>query len=121
MWYAAHVIMSVKFTDPQDQTVYPVWENIFLVCATNEDAARAKAQELGRSNETDGSDGFRWKGKPAKWVFAGIRKLIECRSDDESDRPVDGAEVTYSQIILPDREALTKLVNGRPVTVYYEE
>lgn len=121
MWYAAHVIMSVKFDNPEDQTTYPVWENIVLVEAGSEDEAWGEAERLGREEETDGTDGFRWKGKPARWVFAGVRKLIECRSDGPKDRPIHGAEVTYSQMSVPDKESLTKLVNGRPVTVYYEE
>ena len=121
MWYAAHIIMSVRFENPEDQTTYPVWENIVLVDAKNEDQAWKKAEELGQAEEADGTDGFRWKGKPAKWVFAGVRKVIECRSDASDDQPINGAEVSYSQMVLPDQEALTKLVRGRPVTVNYEE
>jgi hypothetical protein len=121
MWYSAHIIMSVRFADPQDQTTYPVWENVVLIKAPTEDAAWQRAEEVGRGDETDGTDGFQWKGKPARWVFAGVRKVIECRSSAPDDQPIDGAEVSYSQIVLPDKEALTKLVNGRPVTVYYEE
>jgi len=121
MWYAAHIIMSVKFDNPNDQDTFPVWENIVLVEAANEDAAWDKAELQGKAEETDGTDHFRWRDKPARWVFAGIRKLIECRSDDSDDRPVDGAEVSYSQIVLPDKESLARLVNGKPVTVYYEE
>jgi hypothetical protein len=121
MWYTAHIIMSVQFDNQADQTTYPVWENIVLIQAPSEDEAWERAEQIGRDEQTDGSDGFRWKNKPARWVFAGIRKLIECRSDDPKDRPVHGAEVSYSQMIVPDKESLIKLANGRPVSVLYEE
>ena len=121
MWYAAHIIMSVQFKNPEDQTSYPVWETIVLIQASTSEQAWDKAEQRGRDEETDGSDGFTWNRKPARWVFAGVRKVIECRSDDEKDRPVDGAEVSYSEMSVPDKESLTKLANGRPVSVQYEE
>ncbi len=121
MWYAAHIIMNVEFADPADQTSYPFWENIVLVEAESEDEAWEKAERIGRDDETDGTDGFRWNKKPARWRYAGVRKLIECRSDDPTDRPVDGAEVSYSQMSVPDKESLSKLVQGKPVEVVYEQ
>jgi hypothetical protein len=121
MWYTAHIIMAVEFEDPADQTSYPIWENITLVEADSEEEAWEKAERLGREEETDGSDNFRWNKKPARWKFAGIRKLIECRSDEPDDRPTHGAEVSYSQMSVPDKESLSKLVQGKPVEVLYEE
>jgi Domain of unknown function (DUF4288) len=121
MWYAAHVIMNVEFKDPADQTSYPLWENIVLVEADSDRAAWEQAERLGREDETDGTDNFRWNGRPARWKFAGVRKVIECRSDEQDDRPVHGAEVSYSQMSVPDKESLAKLVQGKAVEVLYEE
>jgi hypothetical protein len=121
MWYAAHVIMSVEFKDPADQTSYPLWENIVLVEADSEDEAWTQAKRLGLEEETAGTDGFRWNGRPALWRFAGVRKVIECRSDSPDDRPTHGAEVSYSQMSVPDKESLAKLVQGEAVEVRYEE
>ena len=121
MWYAAHIIMYVRFKDGQ-QGEYPVWENIRLIEAPSDDGALAVAECLGRDDEGDDDGSFRWDGRPATWVFGGVRKLVAvCHPDDPDDRPTNGAEISYSQMILPDAAALDKLVNGDPVTVLYEE
>ena len=45
-WYAAHVIMYVRFTEGlQDR--YPVWENVFIVESANEETARTRAESWG--------------------------------------------------------------------------
>jgi hypothetical protein len=121
MWYAAHVIMTVKFKEAvQDR--YPLWENVYLVEASSADEALAKAAALGQEQEGDTSGTFCWEGTPATWVFAGVRKLIECRtSGDIEDKPTGGTEITYSQMIVDSEESLAKLVNGEPVTVLYQE
>lgn len=121
MWYTAHIIMNVEYMNPAEQTEYPFWENIVLVEADTEDEAWEQAEAIGRRGETDGMDGFRWGKKPARWKFAGVRKLIECRSDDPDDGPVSGAEVSYSKMCVPDKESLSKLVAGKSVEVRYEE
>ena len=121
MWYAAHVIMNVEFENAADQSSFPFWDNVVLIEADSEDDAWEKAEARGRDGETDGSDGFRWNDKPARWKFAGVRKLIECRTDDASDRPVHGAEISYSQMSVPDRASLSKIVQGKSVDVRYEE
>ena len=121
MWYSAHIIMAVEFEDPADQTSYPFWENITLVEADSEGEAWERAEAIGRGEETDGSDGLRWNKRPARWKFAGVRKVVECRSDDPGDPPVHGAEVSYSQMSVADKESLAKLVQGKPVEVLYEE
>lgn len=120
MWYAAHVIMSVRFRKPEDQTNFPVWENVVLVQAEDEERAWEKAEHLGQVEESEGDDEMRWNGKPARWVFAGVRKVVECRSADD-DRPVDGAEVTYSQLIFSDESALSRFVEGGVVSASVEE
>lgn len=67
--------------------------------------------------EGDSSGTFFREGHPARWVFAGIRKVITC----DRETPEDGAEVTWSQFKLRGEEELRKLVAGEPVSLVYEE
>jgi hypothetical protein len=117
-WYAAHIVMSVKFRDG-NQDSYPLWENIVLLEAPSDEEAKSKAVQQGRESEGDSNGSFRWNDRPATWVFAGVRKIIAC--EDPSDRPGDGIEITYSEMVVDSQEALEKLVKGEPVVVRYEE
>jgi hypothetical protein len=115
-WYVAHVIMYVKFKDGR-QNHYPIWENFHLIKASTPEKAWKKADECGRMAEGDSQGSFRWDNRPATWVYAGTRKLIEC-----SDRtPVSGTEVTYSELRVKSVQALKRLVNGNAVAVIYVE
>jgi hypothetical protein len=117
-WYAAHAIMSVKFTDG-NQDKYPIWENIILIKADSDAEALEKAKKRAKQDESSSIPDFTWKGRSASWVFAGIRKLIACV--DSESRPKDGTEITYSEMELDTAEDLFKLVNGQPVTISYQE
>lgn len=117
-WYAAHTIIYTKFKDG-NQDRYPVYENIILIEAKTVEEAFEKAAKEGKDQEGDSQGSLTWDDRPATHVFAGIRKLISCV--DKENRPNDGTEVTYSQLEVESEEALSKLVNGDPVTVLYEE
>ena len=116
-WYAAHAIMYVKFKDSV-QDKYPVWENIILIEAQSDEEAFRKAEERAKEDEGDSKETFTWQGRPATWIFAGIRKLVDFESP--TDGPKDGMEVTYLQMEVDTEESLTKLVNGESVTIRYE-
>jgi hypothetical protein len=118
IWFSAHVIMFVQFKEG-NQAGYPVWENIILVEACSEDEAFEKAEQHGRAAEGDDEGSFRWGKRPAKWVFAGVRKLTECQI--LGDRPDDGTELTYNEFELSSREAVKKLVAGKPVDVRFHD
>ena len=49
-WYAASIIMLVKFKDG-NQDKYPVWENVILIKASSDDEAIKKAEKEGREKE----------------------------------------------------------------------
>lgn len=130
-WYAAHIITYVKFSDGV-QDKYPIWENVVLIDSKPEDDPYVEAERIGREayeDEDNGSSRMTWEGRPGRWVYAGIRKLIQCQDTvpflteraNTEFRPQHGTEVTYSQMEVDSEEALTKLVNGEPVTVLYEE
>ncbi len=131
-WYAAHLIQYVRFLDGiQDR--YPCYENVVLIEASSVAAAVASAEDIGRTAYgADSGTGFTWDERRAEWVFAGLRKLIECEDAGVSDpdapdrydaafRPGQGTEVTYSQIEVRTRQDLIDLVAGKSVFVLYDE
>ena len=117
-WYSAHIVMFAEFKDGPQET-YPVWENIVLVEAGTEAEAFEKAERHGRSEEGDDGGTFRWGKHPARWVFAGVRKLTECQTSP--DRPGDGTEVSFNELELESREAVKRLAAGEPVTAAYHD
>ncbi len=122
-WYAAHIILLTKFLDGV-QDSYPIWENVVLINADTPDEAYAIADKKGEAEASVGSHSH--NGRPAVWVYAGTRKLNECLEYfDPAERVPDGTEeygteVTYSSFVLPDEEAMQKLLANRDVTVLYE-
>jgi hypothetical protein len=117
-WFAAHLILYVEFKKHRQKS-YPIWENVVLIHAESEEEAFAKARKRGQEQEGDSGDDFTWDGKPAKWVFAGVRKLTTC--EDAEDRPGDGTEITFTEMRVRSREAIGKLLDGVPVGVQYTE
>ena len=117
-WYAAHLIMYVKFKEHEQKKI-PVWENIVLIKADSDDEAFEKAERRGHDDEGDDDETFRWDEKPAKWVFAGVRKLTRCQQSEE--RPDDGVEISYTELSVDSEDALHKLVSGESVGVRFHE
>lgn len=117
-WYAAHLLMYVRRKNNPHGKV-PVWENIVLIKAESEEAAFAKAEERGKSDEGDDGGTFRWHGEPATWVYAGIRKLTLC--DDAERRPGDGTEVTYSEMEVSSEQAVWSLLEGKTTAVHFTD
>ncbi len=115
-WYAAHVIMYVKFKDG-NQNSYPFWENVILIESDTDKMAIEKAIERAREDEGDCDGSFKWEGRPATWCLAGIRKLISC--EDPTERPRNGTEVTYLEMEVSSQEDFSKLLNGESVSVVY--
>lgn len=111
-WYAAHIVMFAEFKSAE-QDRFPVWENIVLIAAADEEEAFAKAERHGRAAEGDDGGSFRWGKHPARWVFAGVRKLTEC--DSVFQKSSDGVELSYTEFELDSRVAVEKLVAGEPV------
>ncbi|MDQ2829342.1 MAG: DUF4288 domain-containing protein [Chloroflexota bacterium] len=128
MWYAAHIIQYARFLDGA-QDVYPCYENVVLIQADSSDHARQEAARIGQAAYGPTGGGFTWGGRPAEWVFAGIRKVIQCDNTDVTQpagqepgfTPGHGTEVTYSTLEVDSIEALDKLVAGAAVAVRYEE
>lgn len=117
-WYAAHIIMYVKLK-ADSQRRFPIWENIVLLEAQNPETALQKAEQHGRLGEGDADGSFTWGGKPATWVFAGVRKLLQC--EDQQTRPGDGTEITYSELEVKSEADALALGAGRPVPMRYSD
>jgi hypothetical protein len=118
IWYAAHVILYMEFTDG-NQDHYPVWENIYLLNAETENAAFEKAEAIGRAYEEHPDESFRWLERPARWKFGGVRKLTRCVTPDE--RPDDGTEVTYLEYSVRCKDDLKRLLDSDPVSITLDE
>lgn len=114
-WYAAHVILEIATDLPSEQPIH-AWENVYLVSA--EDGATAKLAALERARQS-AQGSFEWEGRTARWVIAGVRKIIECENEDQ--RPDHGTEITYTQFRFDDRSALERFVAYEAVMVLYEE
>jgi hypothetical protein len=117
-WFAAHLVMYIKLKD-RHQDRFPLWENVVLIKADSEDEAFEKATRRGHDEEGDEEGSLRWGGRPAQWVFAGVRKLTSC--EDAEKRPNDGTEVTFIQMEVDSTEAIAQLVGGEPMSVRLAE
>lgn len=113
-WYAAHIVMYVEFQEGEQQDKVPIWENIILIKAETPDEAYTKAEQKGKDAEQDDGDDFRWAGRPAKWIYAGIRKMVLCEDADE--QPTDGTELTYTEMEVSKRN-LKRFMKNKPVDV----
>jgi hypothetical protein len=117
-WFAAHLVLYVKLKE-HPQKRFPLWENIVLIKADSEDEALAKAEQHGREEEGDDDGSFRWGGRPATWVFAGVRKITSCQ--DPEKRPNDGTEISYIEMELASQELVEQFAQGQPVSVRFKE
>src|SRR5262245_58561954 len=110
--------MYVEFKT-EFQTTFPVWENVVLINANSVDEAFGNAEKKGRESEGDDGGSFEWDGVPARWVFAGVRKLTLCQNPQEP--PGDGTEITYLQMRVRSKNSLMKLVKSERVNVEFIE
>jgi hypothetical protein len=117
MWYAAHAIMLFRYRD-SEQNEFPVWENIFLVEANGSDEALRMAEERAKKDEFD-DETRTYNGKPADIVFVGIRKLMQCLSDEE--QPSHGTEVSHNQLRFKGKAALEAYIRGEETVVTFED
>lgn len=121
MWYSAHAIFYFKC---ENQDSFLVHENIYLVLASDGQSALALAIAIARENEDFNENGtLLLNDKPAQYVFAGIRKVVEVEMspDAQRDKIVSGLEVTYSELEVDTLEDVNRLVSGEFVEILYRE
>jgi hypothetical protein len=117
MWYSAHAIFYFKCAT---QNHYLVHENIYLVEADTPDAAMTQAYRLAKSREDHNETGnLQIDGKPAQYLLAGIRKLIEVeRHPDPAQTGLfNGVEVTYSELEVGTFDEVQQLAGGKILNV----
>ncbi|TDU81364.1 uncharacterized protein DUF4288 [Prosthecobacter fusiformis] len=126
MLYSAHVVMQVVYTDGVQED-FPVWENIVLVEAENPEEAEKIAREFGTGSEETCDDSFTWNGKKARWVFAGIRRLVTCvnildhTNVDTATRVGHGTEVTYFEFTMKSPSDFNAYLTGNEVELKMTE
>src|SRR5687767_14795086 len=113
-WFAAHLVMAVRLKNGRLKRV-PIWENVVLIHAASEEDAFAKAEKRGRADEGDDDGSFTWRGEPALWEFAGVRKLTACEPFDR--RPGDLDEISYHEFEAPSESVLQQYVRGESVAL----
>jgi len=117
-WYAAHILMLVKFKRGQQRRV-PAWENVVLIEAEDDDEAIAKAEEIGLKECSDGDGSARWGGRPFTWEFAGVRRVCSCAV--MGNRPSSGDELTFSELEFESLAAAKRYADGRPLAVRHTD
>jgi hypothetical protein len=114
-WYTAHLVTYFKLKNaPQD--LYTVWENIVLIEAVNEAEAIVKATEFGKLYEAE-DESLTADDEPAETVFAGVRKIGSVCHIGNDGKLNSGDEMTFNWFELPDKQSISKLVEGEEVTV----
>ena len=116
-WYAAHIVMRIRYRDPNPGPLY-VMENVVLVEAANAQAAKGVAEAHGRQDANQDDLSFRCDNRPAFWEYAGVRLVVSC--DDDEERPGAGSEVTYLEYRVESDAALQDLLSGKSTTVEFE-
>ncbi|HEX5206692.1 MAG TPA: DUF4288 domain-containing protein [Steroidobacteraceae bacterium] len=120
-WYAVSAVLVFRFKEG-DQNIWPIWESVYLVSANSPEEAEAKATVLAKQNEGDDDGSLTCGDRPATREFMGIRKILTVQSPHSStDEPVDGAELTFSDMEVQSESDLQALVAGKPVFVNYIE
>ena len=117
-WFAAHIVMVVEIKE-RKQDRFPAWENIVLVKAASEAEAYRQAEELGREDEVDDDGTFSWGKQPARWIFAGVRKVTECALS--GDRPESGDEISYLEFEFQTKNDVKRFVAGKPAVTVINE
>src|SRR5262245_53680005 len=119
-WFAARAVMYLKLKE-ETQDDFLVWENVLLVEASSPSEAETKATALARDEEGDSQGTLTHGGKPATWVFAGLRKMISVSHRGADGELTSGDEATYSEYRVADLLSVMKLAAGEAVDVRYVE
>lgn len=119
-WFSAHVVLWVRFKDGVQPHV-PVWETVFLVEAAGIEEAGQRAEDLGRREEGDCGGSLRWEGRPAAFVFVGVRKVTAISHVRPGGQLGDGDELAFSEYRVADEASLRRLAEGGSASVEYVE
>ena len=112
--------MLIQFKDGKHES-YPVLERVVLVEAWDHEKAHEKATVMAQQ---EAQSVIRWAGgRPADFVFLGVRKVTFLSSVDGGANVslADGAELTCWEYDVREKDDLKRLVAGERVMVEYIE
>jgi hypothetical protein len=126
MLFAASVVIWMRIKAKVGQEAHidgpcHFWERVLLVRADDPDMALQKASEFGSrdaaSNSIDLTDE---DGNASELIFMGVRKLQEVTSDTlVNEVNTEVAEISASEMVVPNSDELIKLARGETVVVEY--
>jgi hypothetical protein len=120
-WYAVSAVLLFRFKEGS-QDVWPIWENVYLVSADSPEEAESKGAALAKEAAGNDDGSLTCNRRPARLEFRGIRKVLTIQNVHAAgDDPVDGAEITFSEMELRSEGDLQALVEGKPVPITYVE
>lgn len=110
-WFAAHNLMVLR---PETPVTEPLlcWENIILLEAEYDSDIWGMAAR--RAINVDASDQYAmtpYYSVPARWEFAGTRKIVTVRQDSDGDGLANGDELTFNTLYL-DQNMIDSFVEG---------
>lgn len=111
-WFAAHAIMYFKITRPTKGPI-PVWENILLVRARNEEFAARAAAKVAKQSEGNSGGQLEMGGRAGSLVFAGIRVVRRLMESNLTS----GGEVGYVELTAKNLSAVRALAAGKEAQV----
>lgn len=111
-WFVAHNLMVLRPQTPVDDPLL-CWENMILLEADYGDDIWDLAAK--RAIDVDAGDEYSltpYYSVPARWEFAGTRKIVTVRQDSDDNRLSHGDELTFNTLYL-EPDAVKSYVDGR--------
>jgi hypothetical protein len=116
-WFVAHTLMVLRPNQPIDRPLF-CWENLILIEAEHDDDLWAIAEA--RALDVDATTEFEMHpvyDVPARWEYAGTRKIVWVRNDTIEDKLVSGDELTYNTLLFGCQEEIDRFVAGAECNV----
>jgi hypothetical protein len=124
-WYVAHgILVQEPIDEPRDN--FLVWENLYLIeagesedpwpIAESRAALDATADEADYNLE-DGRPSSTIDGRPARWRFVGVRKIVVVRHDSEDGILCPGDELSFNEFVTNSAEEVEAFARGEAVSI----
>ena len=111
-WFVAHNLMVLRPQSPVDQPLL-CWENMILLEAEYDsniwDMAKEHAMNVDASEEYVLTPHY---CVPARWEFAGTRKIVTVRQDSDSAGLSHGDELTFNTLYIDDQHGINLFVSA---------
>ncbi|MBL9161308.1 MAG: hypothetical protein JNL18_01055 [Planctomycetaceae bacterium] len=97
-WFVAHNLMVLRLETPIDEPLL-CWENMILLEEEYDsnicEMARLRAIDVDSSDEYTLTPHY---AVPARWEFAGTRKIVIVRQDSDGEGLNNGDELTFNAL-----------------------